>query len=115
MNYPPAYCSLSFLVEIGSEIEYFIYNRSDFHDRYLITNNCCVFPGSGIDIIKDGKTRKEGTWTVFRPYKKVNVDEQEGVFFFKIMQKKIATLKRWAEKSSNYSEERGIKNPLLHC
>jgi len=86
---------------IPAVVEYHIFNNEEFHDRYLITNNACIFSGYGIDIIKNERVKKDGTWIAFRPFKRVNVNGDNDVFFYKVMQKKLAMMKKWVEKSSN--------------
>ncbi|HXL57076.1 MAG TPA: hypothetical protein VN958_12505 [Chitinophagaceae bacterium] len=86
---------------IPAIVEYHIFNNEEFHDRYLITNNACIFSGYGIDIIKNERVKKDSTWIAFRPFKRVNVNGDNDVFFYNVMQKKLAMMKKWVEKSTN--------------
>lgn len=71
---------------VDINIQYFIYNGNDFHDRYLISNNLCVFSGFGVGILQDhyNNPAKEGSWVAFRPYGRINFNGKMGVFFFKV-------------------------------
>ena len=84
---------------ISFEVEAFVYNGAEFHDRYILTNNLCVLPGYGISIVKNGvqTPQREGTWTVARPFSRVVYNEQPGVYFEKVMKEKLKTIKQWIE------------------
>lgn len=101
---------------IKNKLEYFIYDRDDFHDRYLISNNCCVFSGSGMDIINNrtNKSQKEGSWIAFKPYKRVNINGKDGVFFYNILCQKLEVLNNWILNSSNNLMQTESENPLFH-
>lgn len=82
----------------------------DFHDRYLISNNACIFSGRGLDYIKTYQMKYEGTWLIFKPFSKITL-EKEGAFFTKVIEKKIKGFKKWIEQSDyNISQ-----NPLVTC
>ncbi len=70
----------------------------DFHDRYLISNNACIFSGRGLDYIKEKKMNYEGTWIVFKPFSKITL-EKESAFFTKVIEKKMRGFKKWIKKS----------------
>lgn len=82
------------------EVEAFVYNGPDFHDRYILTNNLCVLPGYGVSIVKNGKEtpHKEGTWTAARPFSRVVYNNQQGVYFEKVMKEKLKTIRHWIGK-----------------
>lgn len=91
-------------------IEAFVYNGSEFHDRYILTNNLCVLPGYGVSIVKDGKEvpAKEGTWTAAKPFSRVVYNGQQGVYYEKVMQEKLGTIRHWIRKGGGEEE-----NPLM--
>ncbi len=98
------------LIRFNIIVEYHICNRPDFHDRYIISNNTCVFSGYGIDLIRNNtKVVKESTWTAFTPFKRLEIDEETGVFFYKILTKKLQVFKKWISSSSSPNSS----NPLL--
>ena len=101
---------------LKNKLEYFIYDGDDFHDRYIISNNCCVFSGSGLDIInnKTNKSKKEGSWIAFKPYKRVNINGKDGVFFYNIQCQKLEVLNKWILYSGNNPERNESENPLFH-
>ena len=89
-------------------VEHHFCNVSDFHDRYIITNNTCVFTGYGLDMIKKDKAIKDTTWVAFKPFKRLNVNGIDGVFFYKIMQDKLKEMRRWIDRN-------GVNQTLIHC
>ena len=82
----------------------------DFHDRYLISNNACVFSGRGLDYIKKQKMSYEGTWIVFKPFTRISLEE-ESVFFAKVVEEKLMGFKKWIKQSKNSIST----NPLVTC
>lgn len=90
-------------------VEYFFCNQHEFHDRYIFTNNTAVFLGSGVSILAGNTPFKEGSWLAYRPYKRINFDGRQGVFFYKVMQRKLRTICSWL----NQSGYRNFQNPLL--
>jgi predicted nucleic acid-binding Zn finger protein len=92
-------------------VEAFVYNGHDFHDRYILTNNLCVLPGYGVSIVKNGKEtpHKEGTWTAARPFSRVVYNNQQGVYFEKVMREKLKTIRQWIGRG----DRNGSGNPLM--
>jgi hypothetical protein len=93
------------------ELEFFFCNQPEIHDRYIFTNNMGAFLGSGVGIIP-GEARTpyhEGTWVVYRPYKRISFNGKEGIFFYEVMQKKLKVIKRWLNDSGYPS----VRNPLF--
>lgn len=93
------------------ELEYFFCNQPEIHDRYIFTNNMGAFLGSGVGIIP-GEARTpyhEGTWVVYRPYKRISFNGKEGIFFYEVMQRKLKIIKKWLNDSGYHF----ILNPLL--
>lgn len=95
------------------KLEYHFCNNEDFHDRYIITNNICIFSGYGFDIIKNDKCIKETTWLAYKPYKRLEADGKTGVFFYKIMQDKLKQIRKWIDKGDKGDQGQPI-NPLLN-
>lgn len=89
--------------------EYHFCNQAEFHDRYIITNNTCIFSGYGLDILNRGKTKKDGTWLAFKPFKRMNINGERGVYFCKIMNEKLNLIGSWIKKNGNATSA----NPLL--
>lgn len=94
-------------------IEHHIYNDDEFHDRYIITNNACIFSGYGVNILKaeshNTKAVKDSTWLAFKPFKKICLNGMQGTFFYKVMFEKLTTIKKWVENSSC----KNSTNPLI--
>jgi len=82
----------------------------DFHDRYLISNNACIFSGRGLDYIKNNQMNYEGTWLVFKPFSKITL-EQESAFFTKVIEKKVKGFREWIHRS----DYPNCQNPLITC
>jgi len=93
---------------ITCKIDYHIYNKEEFHDRYLITDNACIFSGIGVDMIKDGKVKKESTWVSNKPFKKIKTDNTN-TFFIDIIHSKLSLIKSWILSSNQKISD----NPLL--
>lgn len=96
---------------LAIDLEYFFCIQPEIHDRYIFTNNMGAFLGSGVGIVA-GDTwtpYHEGTWVVHRPYKRINFNGKQGVFFYDVLQKKLKVIKRWL----NDSGYQVIKNPLI--
>jgi hypothetical protein len=70
-----------------------------------------AFLGSGVGIIPGEVKRPyhEGTWVVYRPYKRISFNGKEGVFFYEVMQRKLKVIKKWLN-DSGYPV---LKNPLF--
>lgn len=105
---------LDFLVRKGikAKVEFHIYNKEEFHDRYIITNNIFIYSGYGMDILKNGNNvQKDGIWIAHKPFKHVNVNGSKGVLFYKVMNEKLGVLKTFIQGSSNNSF---TTNPLFH-
>lgn len=95
----------------NATVEYHIYNRRDFHDRLIITNNIMIYSGSGLDAINEkGEASKDSYWVGIRPFKRLNHNGFQGAFCEKMIQGKLERLKKWIS-SSNQS---GSSNPLLN-
>lgn len=92
--------------QVQVNFEFFIYNNDEFHDRYIITNNACIFSGYGLDIIKNNLVKKDGTWIAMKPFKQMTIEGVKGKFFFEIMLDKLSMMKSW--KGTSLS-----KNPLF--
>lgn len=93
-----------------ASFECHIYNKEDFHDRYIITNNTCIFSGYGLNIIKNNhETQRDGTWLALKPFKRVNVNGLKGVIFLKIMKDKLGIIKTWIGNSNSPDSS----NPLF--
>lgn len=105
---------LDFLVrkEIKAKVEFHIYNKEEFHDRYIITNNIFIYSGYGMDILKNGNNvQKDGIWIAHKPFKHVNVNGSKGVLFYKVMKEKLGVLNSFIQGSVNNSI---TTNPLFH-
>lgn len=94
---------------LNINLDYHFYNGEEFHDRYIITNNTCIFSGYGLDIVKNGVSKKDGTWLAFKPFKRLTINGKEGVFFFSIMKEKLKLMSGWIEKEDKLKSS----NPLL--
>ncbi len=95
---------------IETVIEYHIYDKEDFHDRTIITNNACIFSGIGLNMIKKDTSQKDTTWVGFKPFKRVNTNNNNSVLVYNIMKEKLATMKTWIAKS----EQKTTQNPLFY-
>jgi len=79
------------------DLELFYCKQPDMHDRYIFTNNMGAFLGSGLGIIA-GDVRTpfhEGSWVVYRPYKRISFNGKPGIFFYEVMQRKLKVIKQW--------------------
>ena len=100
---------IQILPTINLIIDYHFYNGREFHDRYIITNNTYIVSGYGLDLIKKGVSKKDGTWFAVKPYDKMNINGINGVYFYKTMQEKLSMMMKWIEKGST----KFSSNPLL--
>ena len=90
-------------------IDFHICNNEDFHDRIIITNNGCVFSGIGFGMIRFNISKKDTTWVGFKPFKRVNTNNNNSILVYKLMKDKLATMKIWISKS----DQNKTQNPLF--
>jgi hypothetical protein len=93
-------------------VEFHVYNREEFHDRYVITNNVCIFSGHGFGMSKEENTAKllkETLWIAYKPFKRVNENGLKNSFFYKVMLDRLKLINMWIKESSNNK----TNNPLF--
>ena len=92
------------------ELEWIIYNKNDFHDRYIITNNFMVYTGNSFSWINENNANSSSqtNWIVVNNAKSTN----SGKSHFHQVFKYIEALKKWVANKEVYSTE-VIKNPIL--
>jgi len=95
--------------DVKVAVEFHICNNEDFHDRIIITNNACIFSGIGFGMVKNNSSKKDTTWIGFKPFKRVNTNNNNSVLVYKLMQQKLSTLKSWIQKSN----QKTTQNPLF--
>jgi hypothetical protein len=101
----------------SSEVEAHLYRAEEFHDRLIITNNCCIVSGYGVDLISEQrkkfncetKAKKESSWIAIKPFQKLVINGEEDVYGFRFIKQKVDVIANRIFKSDNPLSS----NPLI--
>jgi len=99
------------IIRVQIELEWVIYNKNDFHDRYIITNNFMVYTGNSLSWIneKNDNASNQTNWIVINNAHSTD----SGKSHFHQVSKYIESLKKWEKNKESYSTKI-INNPIFN-